>query len=31
MIKPGEQDAGATQINVVLNWHQELLQKVPVK
>jgi serine/threonine-protein kinase len=31
MIKPGEQDGGATQINVVLNWHQELLQKVPVK
>jgi Tol biopolymer transport system component len=31
MIKPGEQEASATQINVVLNWFEELKQRVPVK
>jgi serine/threonine-protein kinase len=32
MLKPVDSAASApTQINVVLNWHQELLQKVPVK
>jgi serine/threonine protein kinase/dipeptidyl aminopeptidase/acylaminoacyl peptidase len=30
MIKPVEQQQAATQINVVLNWFEELKQKVPV-
>jgi len=30
MLKPVEQAAGLTQINVVLNWFEELKQKVPV-
>ena len=30
MLKPIEQAAGPTQINVVLNWFEELKQKVPV-
>jgi hypothetical protein len=30
MLKPGEQEQAApTQINVVLNWFEELKQKVP--
>jgi eukaryotic-like serine/threonine-protein kinase len=29
MLKPDEQWAGATQINLVLNWFEELKQKVP--
>ena len=29
MLKPGGQDQAATQINVVLNWFEELKQKVP--
>jgi WD40 repeat protein len=29
MVKPGGQDQAATQINVVLNWFEELKQKVP--
>jgi eukaryotic-like serine/threonine-protein kinase len=29
MVKPSEQDASVTQINVVLNWFEELKQKVP--
>jgi len=29
MVKPSEQDTSATQINVVLNWFEELKQKVP--
>jgi Tol biopolymer transport system component/predicted Ser/Thr protein kinase len=29
MIKPDEQEAATTQINVVLNWFEELKQKVP--
>jgi eukaryotic-like serine/threonine-protein kinase len=29
MVKPTEQASGATQINVVLNWFEELKQKVP--
>ena len=28
---PSEPDGAPTQIHVVLNWHQELLEKVPVK
>jgi Tol biopolymer transport system component len=31
MLKPSESDQGATQINVVLNWFEELKRKVPVK
>jgi hypothetical protein len=31
MVKPTEQEAAATQINVVLNWFEELKRKVPVK
>ena len=32
MIKPSEQQAqAATQINVVLNWFEELKRRVPVK
>jgi hypothetical protein len=27
----GEGEGGPSQIQVVLNWHQELLQRVPVK
>jgi hypothetical protein len=30
MLKPIEQAAGPTQINVVLNWFEELKQKVPI-
>jgi hypothetical protein len=29
MLKPGGQDQAATQLNVVLNWFEELKQKVP--
>jgi eukaryotic-like serine/threonine-protein kinase len=29
MLKPAEQEQAATQINVVLNWFEELKQKVP--
>jgi hypothetical protein len=29
MLKPSEQEAAPTQINVVLNWFEELKQKVP--
>jgi hypothetical protein len=29
MLKGGEQEAAPTQINVVLNWFEELKQKVP--
>jgi hypothetical protein len=29
MVKPSEQEAATTQINVVLNWFEELKQKVP--
>ena len=29
MIQVGEQDSAATQINVVLNWFEELKQRVP--
>jgi serine/threonine-protein kinase len=29
MIKPSEQEAATTQINIVLNWFEELKQKVP--
>ena len=29
MVKPGEQETTETQINVVLNWSEELKQKVP--
>jgi Tol biopolymer transport system component len=29
MIKPGAQEASATQINVVLNWFEELKRRVP--
>jgi Tol biopolymer transport system component len=29
MVKPSEQEAAPTQINVVLNWFEELKQKVP--
>jgi hypothetical protein len=29
ILKPVEQAAGPTQINVVLNWFEELKQKVP--
>ena len=29
MLKPVEQEAAPTQINVVLNWFEELKQKVP--
>jgi hypothetical protein len=29
MIKPGAQEASATQINVVLNWFEELNRRVP--
>ncbi len=31
MLKPTEQEAAPTQINVVLNWFEELKKKVPVK
>jgi hypothetical protein len=31
MIQSGEKQAAATQINVVLNWFEELKRKVPVK
>ena len=31
MVKPTEQEAAPTQINVVLNWFEELKKKVPVK
>lgn len=31
MVKGSEQSASATQINLVLNWFEELKQKVPVK
>ena len=31
MVKGDEQGASANQINVVLNWFEELKQKVPVK
>ena len=29
MVKPSEQEAATTQINVVLNWFEELKRKVP--
>jgi eukaryotic-like serine/threonine-protein kinase len=29
MVKPGEQEAATTQINVVLNWFEELKRRVP--
>jgi len=29
MLKPSEEEAAPTQINVVLNWFEELKQKVP--
>jgi hypothetical protein len=29
MVKASEQEQAATQINVVLNWFEELKQKVP--
>jgi hypothetical protein len=29
MVKPLEQQQAATQINIVLNWFEELKQKVP--
>jgi hypothetical protein len=29
MLKPSEQEVAPTQINVVLNWFEELKQKVP--
>jgi hypothetical protein len=29
MLKPGEQAQAATQINVVLNWSEELKRRVP--
>ncbi len=29
MLKPGEQEQAATQINVVLNWFEELKRRVP--
>ena len=29
MVKPTEQASSATQINVVLNWFEELKRKVP--
>jgi Tol biopolymer transport system component len=31
MIKPSEQEAATTQINIVLNWFEELKQKVPTR
>ena len=31
MVKPTEQDSSSTQINVVLNWFEELKQKVPTE
>ena len=31
MLKPAEQAESATQINVVLNWFEELKQKVPTE
>jgi len=31
MIKPGEQQESVTQINVVLNWFEELKQRVPTE
>ena len=31
MLKASEQEAAPTQINVVLNWFEELKQKAPVK
>ena len=31
MLKSGEKQDAPTQINVVLNWFEELQQKVPVK
>jgi hypothetical protein len=30
MLKPAAEETAATQIHVVLNWHQELLKRVPV-
>ena len=30
MLNPGEHDQPATQISVLLNWSQELLERVPV-
>ena len=30
MIKPNQEQQPATQINVVLNWFEELKQRVPV-
>ena len=30
MLKPDERDHAPTQINVVLNWFEELKQRVPV-
>jgi hypothetical protein len=29
MLKPGEQESAPTQINVVLNWFEELKRRVP--
>ena len=29
MVKPSEQELAATQINVVLNWFEELKRRVP--
>ena len=31
MLKPSEQAQAATQINVVLNWFEELKRRVPVR
>jgi hypothetical protein len=31
MLKPGERDPAPTQINVVLNWFEELKRKVPTR
>jgi hypothetical protein len=31
MIKANEQESAPTQINVVLNWFEELKQKVPTR
>jgi hypothetical protein len=31
MLNPGEQERAATEISVLLNWFEQLKQKVPVK
>ena len=31
MLDSGEESGAATQINVLLNWHEELMRLVPTK